>query len=295
MRTTAAAPTRVDTLAIGAAAALSAERVLAILGSGPDGLDDAAVAGRRASVGTNAVRTHRVSALAVLARQLRSALLGLLAAAALVSFFVGERTDAVVIAVIVSISVGFGFVNEYRAERAGAALHDRIKYTAVVTRAGEVRRVDVTDLVPGDLVRLDLGMVVPADIRLLAGQGLECDESVLTGESAEVPKSTTAVEAGTPLAELASCALMGTVVRAGEGTGVHHGALEGHRAEIPERRAGGDRLGRFRHRQRLAGQHRLVTFQVGHADQPEVGRHQHAQLQVHQIARRQPGHVELAG
>ncbi len=218
--TIAATPTRADTLAVGAAATMPVEHVLTALGSGPDGLDDAAIAERRVRVGANAVRTHQVSAVAVLARQLRSALLGLLAAAALVSFFVGERTDAVVIAVIISISVGFGFANEYRAERAGAALHDRIRHTVVVTRRGVVREVDVVELVPGDVVRLELGMVVPADLRILAGQGLECDESVLTGESAEVPKSSAPVASGTPLAELASCALMGTVVRAGEGTGV---------------------------------------------------------------------------
>jgi Mg2+-importing ATPase len=80
--------------------------------------------------------------------------------------------------------------------------------------------VDVTELVPGDVVDLQLGQVVPADLRLLAAAGLECDESVLTGESLPAEKFPAPVPAGTPLAELASCALMGTVVRAGSGTGV---------------------------------------------------------------------------
>jgi Mg2+-importing ATPase len=79
--------------------------------------------------------------------------------------------------------------------------------------------VDVTDLVAGDVVDLQLGQVVPADMRLLAVAGLKCDESVLTGESPP-EKSTEPVAAGAPLAELSSCALMGTVVRAGSGTGV---------------------------------------------------------------------------
>jgi P-type Mg2+ transporter len=211
---------RPDFLAVGQAAALPPDRVLAMLGSGQAGLGDDEATIRRGRVGANAVRTHRVSALAVLARQLRSALLGLLAAAALVSFFVGERTDAIVIAVIIAISVGFGFVNEYRAERAGAALHDRIRHTAVVVRDGTAHSVDVVDLVPGDVVHLELGMVVPADVRLLATQRLECDESVLTGESVSVAKTTDGVSARTSLAELSPCALMGTVVRAGSGTGV---------------------------------------------------------------------------
>ena len=79
---------------------------------------------------------------------------------------------------------------------------------------------DVTDLVPGDVVDLRLGDIVPADVRLLAVSGLECDESVLTGESLPVDKYTDPTPAGTALAELSGCALMGTVVHAGSGRGV---------------------------------------------------------------------------
>ena len=161
-----------------------------------------------------------MSAFAVLIRQLRSPLLGLLAAAAAVSALVGESTDAIVIAVILAGSVGLGFVNEYRAERAGAALHEQIRHQAVVLRAGTPSTVDVIDLVPGDLVRLELGGVVPADIRLVATEELACDETVLTGESASVHKTTAAVARGTTLADLTSAALMGTIVRAGSATGV---------------------------------------------------------------------------
>lgn len=80
--------------------------------------------------------------------------------------------------------------------------------------------VDVTDLVPGDLIDLRLGDVVPADIRMISVTGLSCDESVLTGESLPVDKNTEVVAAGTALAELTGCALMGTVVDAGSGRGV---------------------------------------------------------------------------
>jgi P-type Mg2+ transporter len=197
-----------------------AEAVLAALASTSDGLDDTEVARRRARFGPNAVRTHRVSALAVLGRQLRSALLMLLLVAAAVSFVVGERIDAVVIGLILAVSVGLGFANEYRAERAGAALHDRIRHETVVVRAGRRRAVDVVELVPGDVVHLQLGRIVPADVRLFEVERLECDESVLTGESVPVQKRVAAVAADAALADLSSCALMGTVVRAGSGTGV---------------------------------------------------------------------------
>ena len=144
----------------------------------------------------------------------------LLLAAALASYFVGEGTDAVIIAVIVVLSVGLGFANEYRAEKAAEALHTQIRHEALVIRDGRPTRVDVASLVPGDVVELRLGDIVPADVRLLSVTRLECDESVLTGESLPVAKDPDPVPGDTPLAELSGCALMGTVVHAGAGRGM---------------------------------------------------------------------------
>jgi P-type Mg2+ transporter len=89
-----------------------------------------------------------------------------------------------------------------------------------VLRDGAPVSVEVTALVPGDVIELKLGDVVPADVRLLSSHGMECDESILTGESMPAEKQTAAVAAGTVLAERSDCALMGTVVRAGSGRGV---------------------------------------------------------------------------
>ncbi|GAA1965266.1 magnesium-translocating P-type ATPase [Amycolatopsis minnesotensis] len=175
---------------------------------------------RRARYGLNAVSSHRARLLPVLWQQLRSPLLGLLLIAAIVSYFVGEHSDSVIIGVIVAVSVGLGFVDEYRAEKAAEALHSRIRHVAVVVRDGQSSTVDVCGLVPGDLLDLRLGDVVPADVRLIEVTGLECDESVLTGESLPVVKDTAAVAPGTVLAELSCCALMGTVVHAGSAAGV---------------------------------------------------------------------------
>src|SRR5256885_5241682 len=106
MTHTGTAPAPARSTAIAAAAAQPAEAILAATGSGPHGLTAADVVRRRERYGPNAVRTHRVSALAVLVRQLRSALLALLLVAAAVSFVLGQRTDAVVIGLILAVSVG---------------------------------------------------------------------------------------------------------------------------------------------------------------------------------------------
>jgi P-type Mg2+ transporter len=205
---------------IGEAASLPGGEVCRRLGVDEAGLSADEASRRLAAFGPNAVASHRARVLPVLWHQVRSPLLGLLLAAALASAFLGEGTDAVIIGVIVALSVGLGFGNEYRAERAAQALHSQIRHRTVAIRDGRPVSVDVTELVPGDLVELRLGDVVPADVRLLEVTGLECDESVLTGESLPVEKDTTPVPPGRGLADLSSAALMGTVVHAGAGRGV---------------------------------------------------------------------------
>ncbi len=133
-----AADKRPFELSIRAAAALAPDAVRAHLGVGRDGLTSAEVAHRQQLVGPNVIAVRRVSAWAILRRQLRSALLLLLVVTAAVSFFVGDRTDAAIIGVILAVSVGLGFVNEYRAELAAQALHTQIRHRAVVRRDGLV-------------------------------------------------------------------------------------------------------------------------------------------------------------
>jgi Mg2+-importing ATPase len=130
-----------------------------------------------------------------------------------------DPTDAIIIAVIVALSVGLGFVNEYRAAMAVQQLHERVRRQAVVWRDGRQRNVDVTELVPGDVVALRIGDIVPADIRLLEADQLECDESVLTGESLPVSKDVAPVAGGAE-PDLSSCVFMGTIVQQGSGRGV---------------------------------------------------------------------------
>jgi Mg2+-importing ATPase len=201
------------------AAGLSPDEVLSRLGSGRDGLSSAEAAKRLARFGPNALGVHRVRAGAVLVRQIRNPILVLLLGAALVSAFTGGATNALIIAVIVALSVGLGFFNEYRAEKAMEALRAQIRQEAEVRRDGQSSPVPVTELVPGDVVLLRIGGIVPADLRLLRVDELECDEGVLTGESMPVVKAEAAVSDRRPQ-DQPGCAFMGTVVHQGAGLGV---------------------------------------------------------------------------
>ena len=201
-------------------AAAPVDEVLRRLDSSAAGLSSAEASARVARYGPNAVRTHHVNALAVLGRQLRNAVLMLLAGTAVVSYFLGDSMQATIIGMILVASIGLGFINEYRAERAAAALHAGVHHNALVRRDGEFVTLDITALVPGDVIRLSLGEAVPADVRLIEVSGLECNESILTGESTGSEKSPQPVPAGSDLAESSDLAFMGTIVSAGEGTGV---------------------------------------------------------------------------
>ena len=164
--------------------------------------------------------SHGARPLVILVHQLRNSLLILLVSTAVASAFVGEGTDAVIILGIIGLSVGLGFFNEYRSARAVEALHSRLRHTAPAVRDGKAVAVDVTLLVPGDVVQLSVGDVVSVDLRLLRADGLECDESVLTGESLPVEEQVGAVGSPESALALPSCAFMGTVVRNGSGLGI---------------------------------------------------------------------------
>ncbi len=217
MAVTTRAPS--EELDLAGAARLSPGDVLSSLGSGPDGLTSDEAQARLRRFGPNALGTHRVHARSVLFRQLRNPILILLLAAALVSGLTGGGTNAVIITVIVALSVGLGFFNEFRAEQAMASLRAQIRHEAEVRRDGATCRVPVTDLVPGDVVALRIGALVPADLRLLEVDELECDEGVLTGESMPVVKSVGPVTGSAPQ-DQPGCAFMGTIVHEGSALGV---------------------------------------------------------------------------
>ncbi len=108
--------------------------------------------------------------------------------AALISGFIGEPQDTIAILVIVLLNAIIGAIQEYRAERAVAALREMAAPEAHVLRDDQVVTLPAVELVPGDIVMLEAGNVVPADLRLLEVEELQADESALTGESHTVEK-----------------------------------------------------------------------------------------------------------
>ncbi len=202
---------------LASAAAQTAADAMAALATRATGLTDHEVAVRRQQFGANALRSHGARPGQVLVRQLRNPLLLLLLAAALISGGTGNHADALIITVIVALSVGLGFFNEYRSEQAVEELHSKIHHNATVVRDAKPTLIDVADLVPGDIVALKLGDIVPADVRLLSAHELACDEAILTGESFPALKTS---EPADDENQWASCALMGTIVSQGSGSGV---------------------------------------------------------------------------
>ena len=190
------------------------------LGTTEAGLGGPEAAARLRAFGPNVLQTRRVTALGILMRQVRNPLLALLLGAAAVAALTGDAPDAAIVAGIVVLSVALGFVNEYRSAKAVAALRRDIHYDALVWRDGVQRSVDTSALVPGDVVALRVGDVVPADLRIIEAPQLECDEAVLTGESMAAAKSVEPVAAGGSVVDLPSCAFMGTIVHQGSGRGV---------------------------------------------------------------------------
>jgi P-type Ca2+ transporter type 2C len=145
----------------------------------------------------------------------------ILIAAAVISGVVGELIDTVVILIIVALNAVIGFVQEYRAERAVAALKALAALSAHVVRDGESAIMPATELVPGDVVLLDAGSAVPADLRLIETAQLKTEEAALSGESQPVEKHTHVLhEADLPLGDRRNMAYKGTLVTYGRGRGV---------------------------------------------------------------------------
>jgi Ca2+-transporting ATPase len=199
---------------------LATAEVADALATGPEGLTAEEATARAQVVGPNRLEdTPPPHPLTVLVHQFQSPLIYILVAATLVTVALGEYVDAAVIGAIMALNAVIGFLQERRAERAVAALGKLVAPRAHVLRAGREEVVDAVVLVPGDVVLLESGNRVPADLRLASASTLAVDESLLTGESAPARKHTHPVDAGVTVADRGDMAYSGTTVSTGRGRG----------------------------------------------------------------------------
>ncbi|MGB9951205.1 calcium-translocating P-type ATPase, PMCA-type [Haloarcula marismortui] len=195
--------------------------VLSGLDSESTGLSASEARSRRDRHGENEItQGSKRTPLDIAVAQFDSGLIWVLVAAAILSVWAGHAVDAVLIAVIVVGNGLFGFVQDYRAEGTLESLRELTAPTATVRRDGKSVEVDATELVPGDVIELESGDVVPADGRLIDCQSLEVDEAALTGESTPVAKGTEPVGTDTPLAEREPMVYKGTNVTRGSAVAV---------------------------------------------------------------------------
>jgi len=195
---------------------------MASLGVGPAGLSTAQAQERLAQYGPNQlIPPKKISPLAIFFRQFKNLLIVILIAATVISFLLGERLDAYVILAIILACAVLGFIQEYRAEEAAAALQKLAAPEATVLRDGKEEVIAAVEVVPGDILLLAAGDRVAADGRLLEAVNLEIDEALLTGESTPVPKTTAPdPQEHLPIADQKGMVFGGTVVTYGRGRAV---------------------------------------------------------------------------
>ena len=229
-----------------------------------DGLSPEEVTARRAIFGVNQLRARRPKAVfQIVLNQFQSPVVWLLGIAALVAFAFGEWKEGVAVAIVLAINAAIGFIAEYRAVRSMEALRTFGSVTTRVTRDGRAMLLPAEQLVPGDVVILEGGDIVTADLRLVAASNLSADESTLTGESMAISKATTPVPSKSALGDRSSMAFKGTSITRGGGLGVvvatgMHSEL-GRISKLVEE-AVPERTPLERHLQKLSGQ--LIWFTI---------------------------------
>ena len=193
-----------------------AGRVVAALGSDRSTGLEVDEARRRLREGRNVLPASTSPSLWALALlQLRETMIVVLVAAAVLTAAVGDLADTLIITIVITLNTTLGVVQQRRAQRAIAALASLAAPTARVVRSRSTQLLDAQDVVPGDVVELEAGDLVPADGRLLDAEGLEVDEATLTGESLAVTKASTRCPAGSLIADRTSMLHAGTVVTRG--------------------------------------------------------------------------------
>ena len=200
----------------------NAESIVKGLESFESGLSTTEVSRRQQQYGLNVLPEKGPTPLwKIVLRQFVSPLINILVAAAVVSAIIGDLKDALFIAVVLLLNTIIGAYQEWQAEQSSHALKKLLSMHAHVERDGEVREVKAEEVVPGDVLWLESGNRVPADLRLLSSQGLEVDESLLTGESLAVRKDSSWIgEEAATLADRQNMTFAGSLVARGRAKGI---------------------------------------------------------------------------
>lgn len=203
--------------------------VVSKLRSSLEGLPEGEVKKRQEQYGKNNIpQPKSKTLLRIFLSQFLNPLIYVLIGAAIVSLFTGDSGDAIFITAIITINAILGTYQESRAENSAKALRDMVKVMTRVRRGNKIHEIDSEELVPGDIVLLESGNKIPADLRLLEAKELAVEEALLTGESTAVTKGTDALSGDHdyPLGDRLNMAFAATTVQKGRGTGIVTGTAQ---------------------------------------------------------------------
>ncbi len=200
---------------------ISPHDVYQALETSEQGLSEQEVHRRTKIYGYNELPTQAFSGTKVLLRQFKNPIFAILVACAVVAGFFTQLEQSIAILTMIALSVILGFFNEYKAEKIVENLRQKVSFKAVVTRNGKPAEIESKLLVPGDIVSVYVGDIVPADMRIVESKGLHANEAALTGESFPAEKSSANLGVQRPTAQqLTNYLFLGTVIAHGSGCGV---------------------------------------------------------------------------
>lgn len=216
--------------------AIDKKELLETLNTPDEGLSKEEAAARLEKYGENRLPSRKAPSLPVVfLRQFKNPLIYVLLAALVVTVALNEFTDAIFIAIVLLLNASLGTFQEWGAEKNAAALQEMLETTAHVKRSGKKDSIPTREVVPGDMVLIESGEKVPADVRLIETKNLTIDESFLTGENIPPNKNTEVLDEDTPVADRKNMAFAGSVVMSGRGVGVAAAtALETQAGKIAE-------------------------------------------------------------
>lgn len=197
------------------------QEIFKVLKTSKDGLGEKEAEKRLQEYGYNEIKdAKKISAVKIFLEQFHSFVIYILIVALVISIFIGENADAIVIGVIVVLNAIFGFVQEYKAEKSIEALKKLASLKATVIRDGKEKEIEAKLLVPGDIIKLEIGDKIPADSRIFELINLQTQEAALTGESLPVKKELKVLPEKTSLADRLNMAFSGTIITNGKGKAV---------------------------------------------------------------------------